>query len=123
LSSAVVVTVKTGGGHEPGGGRSPVKKEIPMTEKALAEEIAFYEEHFEEYRRKHAGRYLLIHGAELIGVYDDELEADYDGYRQVWRTGTEGRGYLVKKAGEPAMSIVEMPIVTRTLPSDAGNPV
>lgn len=90
--------------------------------RALAEEIAFYEEHFEEYRRKYAGRYLLIHGAELIGVYDDELEADYDGYRQVWRTGTEGRGYLVKKAGEPAMPIVEMPIVARTLPSDAENP-
>ena len=33
-----------------------------MTEKALAEEIAFYEEHFEEYRRKYAGRYVLIHG-------------------------------------------------------------
>ena len=56
-----------------------------MTEKALAEEVAFYEEHFAEYRRKYAGRYLLIHGAELIGVYEDELEANYDGYRQVWR--------------------------------------
>ena len=94
-----------------------------MTRKALAEEIAFYEEHFEEYRRKYAGRYLLIHGAELIGVYDDELAADYEGYRQVWRTGTEGHGYLVKKAGEPALPTVEMPIVTRTLAhSDAENP-
>ena len=80
--------------------------EIPLTEKPLAAEIAFYEEHFEEYRRKYAGRYLLIHGSELIGVYEDELEADYDGYRQVWRTGTEGGGYLVKKAGEPAVPVV-----------------
>ena len=85
-----------------------------MTEKPLAAEIAFYEEHFEEYRRKYAGRYLLIFGAELIGVYEDELEADYDGYRRVWRTGTEDRGYLVKKAGEPAVPVVAMPIVTPT---------
>ena len=85
-----------------------------MTEKALAAEIAFYEEHFEEYHRKYAGRYLLIHGAELIGVYEDELEAHCDGYRQVWRTGTEGRGYLLLKAGEPAVPVVAMPIVTPT---------
>ena len=97
--------------------------EIPLTQKPLAAEIAFYEEHFDEYRRKYAGRYLLIHGAELIGVYEDELEAHYDGYRQVWRTGTEGRGYLLLKAGEPAVPVVAMPIVTRTLsPSDADSP-
>ena len=88
-----------------------------MTEKALAQEIAFYEEHLEEYRRKYAGRYLLIHGAELIGVYEDELEANYDGYRQVWRTGTEGHGYLVRRAGEPAVTLVAMPIVTKTIPA------
>ena len=89
-----------------------------MPGKALAQEVAFYEEHFEEYRREHAGRYLLIHGAKLIGTYKDELEANYDGYRQVWRTGTEKQGYLVLKAGEPAI-----PIVMRILPpSDAENP-
>ena len=94
-----------------------------MTEKALAEEVAFYEEHFEEYRRKYAGRYVLIHGPRLIGVYEDELAANYDGYRQVWKTGTEDHGYLVLKAGEPAVPIVAMPIVTKTLtPSDAENP-
>ncbi len=94
-----------------------------MTERILAEEIAFYEKHFEEFRRKYAGQYLLIHGAQLIGAYDDELEANYDGYRQVWRTRTEGQGYLVLKAGDPAMPVVEMPIVTRTRwPSDAENP-
>ncbi len=94
-----------------------------MTEKALAEEVAFYEEHFEEYRRKYPGRYVLIHGPKLIGVYEDELAANYDGYRQVWQTGTEDHGYLVLKAGEPAVPIVAMPIVTKTLtPSDAENP-
>lgn len=86
-----------------------------MAEKLLAEERAFYEEHFEEYRRRYAGRYLLIHGSELIGDYEDELEANYEGYRQVWRTGTEGHGYLVLKAGEPAVTVVAMPIVTRTV--------
>ena len=84
-------------------------------EKLLAEERAFYEEHFEEYRRKYAGRCLLIHGSRLICDYEDELEAAYEGYRQVWRTGTEGHGYLVVKAGEPAVKLVAVPIVTRTL--------
>lgn len=86
-----------------------------MAEKLLAEERAFYEAHFEEYRRKYAGRYLLIHGSRLIGDYEDELDACYEGYRQVWRTGTEDHGYLVLKAGEPAVKVVAMPIVTRTL--------
>ncbi len=35
-----------------------------MTKRPLAEEIAFYERHFEEYRRKYAGRHLLVHGTE-----------------------------------------------------------
>lgn len=86
-----------------------------MAEKLLAEERAFYEEHFEEYRRKYAGRYLLIHGSKLIGDYEDELEAKYEGYRQVWRTKSEAHGYLVLKAGEPAVKLVAMPIVTRTV--------
>lgn len=102
---------------------SLVEKEIPMPGKALAQEVAFYERHFEEYRRKFAGRYLLIHGSSLIGDYENELDANYEGYRQVWRTGTEEQGYLVLKAGEPAVPIVVMPIVMRTLsPSDAENP-
>lgn len=92
-----------------------------MTRRLLAEEITFYEEHFEEYSRKHAGRYLLIHGSSLIGVYDDETEACYDGYRQVWRTGTEEHGYLVVKAGDPAVKTVTVPLsVLWTTPAAAG---
>ena len=82
-----------------------------MAEELLAEERAFYEEHFEEYRRKYAGRYLLIHGSELIGDYEDELEANYEGYRHVWRTGSEAHRYLVVKAGEPAVKTVTAPSV------------
>ena len=82
-----------------------------MAEKLLAEERAFYEEHVEEYRRKYAGRYLLIHGSELIGDYEDELEANYEGYRRIWHTGTEDHGYLVLKAGEPAVKTVTAPSV------------
>ncbi len=91
-----------------------------MTYTSLAEEIAFYEEHFKEYRQKDAGRYLLIHGSSLIGVYDDEIEACYEGYRQVWRTGTEEHGYLVVKAGEPAVKTVTMPTVLRMARAAAG---
>ena len=82
-----------------------------MTQRLLAEEISFYERHFEEYRRRYAGRYLLIHGSELIGDYEDELDANYEGYRRIWRTGTESRGYLVLKAGEPAVKTVTAPSV------------
>lgn len=86
-----------------------------MARKLLADEIAFYEERIEEYRQKYAGHYLLIHGSILIGVYEDEMEACYEGYRQVWRTGTEEHGYLVVKAGEPAVKTVTMvsPTVVR----------
>jgi hypothetical protein len=80
-----------------------------MTYTSLAEEIAFYEEHSKEYRQKYAGRYLLIHGSSLIGVYDDEVEACYDGYRQIWSTGTEQHGYLVVKAGDPAVKTITVP--------------
>ena len=82
-----------------------------MTQRPLAEEIAFYERHFEQYRRTYVGRYLLIHGSELIGDYEDELEAVSEGYRYVWRTGTEDQGYLVVKAGEPAVKTVTAPSV------------
>ena len=82
-----------------------------MAVKMLAEERAFYEAHFKEYRRNYAGRYLLIHGSELIGDYEDELEAASEGYRRVWRTGTEDHGYLVVKAGEPAGKTVTAPSV------------
>ncbi len=80
-----------------------------MAEKMLAKERAFYEEHFEEYRREYAGRCLLIHGSELIGDYQDELDAAYEGYRHTWRTGTGDQGYLVVKAGEPAVKTVTVP--------------
>lgn len=82
-----------------------------MTEKLLAEERAFYEKHFEEYRRKYAGRYLLIHASRLIGDYEDESEASYEGYRHVLRAGSERFGYLVVRAGEPAVKTVTAPIV------------
>ncbi len=55
-----------------------------MTQRLLVEEISFYERHFEEYRRRYAGRYLLIHGSRLIGDYEDELAANYEGYRQAY---------------------------------------
>ncbi len=92
-----------------------------MPRRILAEEIAFYEEHFKEYSQKYAGRHLLIHGSGLIGVYEDEVEACCDGYRQIWRTGTEEQGYLVVKAGDPAVKTVTVPLsVLWTTPAAAG---
>ena len=96
------------------------KRTGPWSPTLLAEEIAFYEEHFEDYRQKYGGRYLLIHGSSLSGVYEDEVEACCDGYRQIWRTGTEEHGYLVVKAGEPAVKTVTMPTVLRMARAAAG---
>lgn len=99
---------------------SSQSKGIPMTEKLLADEVAFYEEHLEEYRQEYAGHYVLIHGSSLIGAYEDETEACYEGYRQVWCTGTEEHGYLVVKAGEPAVKTVTAPLsVLWTTPAAA----
>ena len=47
----------------------------------LVEELAFYEEHFDDYAARFPDQYVLICGQELIGVFPTRREAIDEGYR------------------------------------------
>lgn len=47
----------------------------------LADELGFYEEHFDEYATEFPGQYVLICGRRLIGVFPTRREAIDEGYR------------------------------------------
>lgn len=61
----------------------------------LATETAYFDEHDREFRRNYGGQYLLIHGDNLVGHYDDEAAAVAEGIR---RFGTGP--FLVRMPGE-----------------------
>ena len=61
----------------------------------LAAETAFFEENDERFQREYPGRYLLIHGEEVIGDFPDREEAITEGVRQ-FNAGP----FLVRKPGE-----------------------
>ena len=52
-----------------------------MRTQILAEERAFYEEHFDEYSKKYPGRHLLICGRKLQGHFATREEAVAAGYQ------------------------------------------
>jgi len=69
-----------------------------MEKKELADEIAFFDEHRNEFAGEYAGRYLLIHGEDLCGHFDT-LDAAIN---EKWRK--EGplcrrRGNILSPAG------------------------
>ena len=69
----------------------------------LSEETEYFESHDKEFLRKYEDKHLLIHGAELIGVFDDEDQAVLEGIRRF------GKGpFLVRQPGEPEI-ILEAP--------------
>ena len=41
----------------------------------LESEFAYYLEHQAELAKKHEGKFVVIKGQKVIGVYDDEIEA------------------------------------------------
>ena len=47
----------------------------------LADELEFYEEHFDDYATRFPDQYVLICGQELIGVFPTRREAIDEGYR------------------------------------------
>ena len=66
----------------------------------LAEEIAFFDEHRDEYVRRYPGRHLLIHGRELLGHFEDRETAVASGYRRF------GIGpFLVRQSGEGTIEL------------------
>ncbi len=48
----------------------------------LDTELATYAAHRDELLREAEGKYVLIHGHEIAGVYDDEMEAIAEGHRK-----------------------------------------
>lgn len=66
-----------------------------MATAILAKETAFFEENRERLLTEYGERYLLIHGAELIGDFVSQEDAVADGYARF------GAGpFLVRRPGE-----------------------
>ena len=61
------------------------------TTPVLQQELEFFERQRLELLARAPGKYALVKGAELIGIFDSELEAIRAGYRQI---GNEA--FLVK---------------------------
>lgn len=54
-----------------------------MTQNELVVELEFYKENKEEYLARFPGRFVLIQGRELVGVYLDWSSAMRDGLRML----------------------------------------
>jgi len=62
---------------------------------ALREELDFFEHHRFELLERHPGKYALVKGSELAGIFESETDAVGAGYR---RYGNEP--FLVKRIVE-----------------------
>ena len=47
-----------------------------------AEELKTYQEHLEELLQTASGKYVLIKGSEVAGIYDDQVKAFNEGYHR-----------------------------------------
>jgi hypothetical protein len=50
---------------------------------AIAEEIATYRNHLPQLLREQAGRFVLIKGADILGIFPDRSAAMREGYRRL----------------------------------------
>jgi len=48
----------------------------------LEQELRFYDEHFQEWLSRYGGRFVLVKGSELIGVFNTVDEALSEGARR-----------------------------------------
>ena len=53
------------------------------TTSKLQEELDFFERQRLELLEREPGKYVLIKGSEVIGIFDTEIEAARTGYRQI----------------------------------------
>jgi hypothetical protein len=53
------------------------------TTSKLQEELEFFERQRLELLERAPGKYVLIKGSEVIGIFDTEIEAARTGYRQI----------------------------------------
>jgi len=58
----------------------------------LDEEIKYFDEHWEEWEAAHPGKYVLIKGTTLLGVYDTIEAAVEEGLRLFY----PGRSFLAR---------------------------
>ena len=71
-----------------------------MTPK-LQEELEFFERQRLELLERASGKYVLIKGSEIIGIFDSEIEAARAGYRQI---GNEP--FLIKHIVEADLPLI-----------------
>ncbi len=72
----------------------------------LAEERQFYDDHLQEWLRDYPGRFVLVRGKELIGVFDTPDDALAEGAR---RFGLSS--FLVRRV-EPVQQEIKVPALT-----------
>ena len=69
--------------------------EVAGNRALLDQELAVFEEHRQQLLQDSEGKYVLIYRADVLGVFDSQLEAVHAGYRQLGHVP-----FLVKKIGE-----------------------
>ena len=69
-------------------------KETAHPRDPLEVEMQFYEAHREEFLSKYPGKFVLIHGEELIDVYEAMSDAIDEGTKRFWP-----EPILVREAG------------------------
>lgn len=72
----------------------------------LEQELAYYAEHLAEWLAKHQGKFVLVKGRELVGVFENQNEALAEGAR---RFGLES--FLARRV-EEAEELVHVPALT-----------
>lgn len=48
----------------------------------LAEERAYYQDHLQTWLHQYSSRFVLVHGSQLIGVYESQSQALTEGARR-----------------------------------------
>jgi len=71
-----------------------------MASKPLSQELEVYEAHRAELLAASPGKFVLIHGDDIVGVFDTKRDAIDDGYRQFGNVA-----FLVKE-----ISPVDVPV-------------
>ena len=70
--------------------------------KVLDRELATLKKEREHLEREHMGKFVLIHGDEVVNVFDDFETAANEGLRQFGR-----KPFLIRRVGE---NTIELPI-------------
>ena len=69
----------------------------------LANQLNYFRKHQEKLARNHHGKYVLIHGEEVDGVFDSELEA-YFTAKKKYTAGT----FLIRKCLKPKEETIQV---------------